>query len=230
MHALLLLRYSLSDMAYKENLARLLALSVVPFSLLPAQQRAKPPLGVFKSTADIGTTLKGAAVFSAADGSYRVTGGGADLWGKEDDFRFVWLPLTGDAALEADVSFPADDVAPKEKAMLIFRQSVQPDAAYADLAIHGDGHIALQYRKTDGGQTEDLTAAQKGSKHIRLERKGDHFTASLGDDSSKMDQALSADVALHGEVLVGLGVCAHNASGLNTAIFSNVKLLRSEKK
>jgi hypothetical protein len=208
-----------------KNLTRLLALSLVSFTLL-GQQGSAGPLGIFKETADIGTTQPGAAKYDAGIGSYRITGGGADLWGKEDDFRFAWLPLSGDATLEADVSFPAGDVVPKEKAMLIFRQSTQPDAAYADLALHGDGHIALQFRKTDGGQTEDLTATQHGSKHLRIERKGDHFTASLGDSSATVTPVLSTDVALHGTVLVGLGVCSHNAGGVNTAIFSNVKLTR----
>lgn len=202
---------------------RLLVVGTVSFTLAG---QSSGPLGIFKETADIGTTQPGSATYSAADRSYRATGGGADLWGKEDDFRFVWLPISGDAALEADITFPADDVVPKEKAMLIFRQSAQPDSAYADLALHGDGHIALQFRKTEGGQTEDLTATERGSKHLRLQRRGDHFTASLGTAPSAMTTVLSTDVALHGPVLVGLGVCAHNAGGVNTAIFSNVKVSR----
>ena len=207
----------------------MLAIAIVPMNLLVAQGSSKPPLGIFESTADIGNTRKGAAAFSAGTESYRVTGGGADLWGKEDDFRFLWLPITGDAVLEADVTFPANEVVPKEKAMLIFRQSVNPDAAYADLAIHGDGHIALQFRKNDGGQTEDLTAPGGGSKHLRLERQGDHFIASLGSSSSKMAPVLSTDVALHGLVLVGLGVCAHHARGLNTVVFSNLRIIIPKK-
>jgi TolB protein len=208
------------------SVARVLALSLVSFTVA-GQQSPKASLGLFKETADIGTTRPGAASFSEGTGSYRVTGGGADLWGKEDDFRFLWLPLTGDATLEADITFPVVDVVPKEKAMLIFRQSNQPDAAYADLALHGDGHIALQFRKTDGGQTEDLTATQRGSRHLRLERKGDHFTASLGNSASTMEQVLSTDVALHDQVLVGVGVCAHDANAVHAAVFSNVKLVRS---
>ncbi len=214
----------------KSSILWLLAVAIVPTNFLVAQGSSKPSLGIFKSTADIGNTRKGAANFSARAGSYRVTGGGADLWGKEDDFRFLWLPLAGDAVLEADVTFPADEVVPKEKAMLIFRQSVSPAAAYADLAIHGDGHIALQFRKDEGGQTEDLTAPQGGSKHLRLERQGDHFTASLGNSSSEMTPILSTDVALHGSVLVGLGVCAHDASGLSTVVFSNLRIIIPKKK
>ena len=226
MHEAALVRYSLTDMQkLNKSLSRLLALSLLSFTLA-GQQPSAGPLGLFKQTADIGTTQPGSATYAPATSTYRVVGGGADLWGKEDDFRFLWLPLTGDASLEADISFPADDVVPKEKAMLIFRQSAQPDAAYADLAIHGDGHIALQFRKTDGGPTEDLTATQHGSKHLRLERKGDHFTAYLGDSPSTMTQVLSTDVALHGPVLVGLGVCAHDQNAVHTATFSHVKLTR----
>jgi TolB protein len=206
----------------------MVGLSVVSVALV-GQPGTGGSLGIFRETADIGTTRAGTVTYSAANGSYRVTGGGGDLWGKEDDFRFVWLPVTGDAAIEADVTFPAEDVVPKEKAMLIFRQTVRPDAAYADLAIHGDGHIALQFRKVEGGETADLTAAQHGSRHLRLERRGDHFTASVGPNAAEMTTVLSTDVALHGPVLVGLGVCAHEVDGLHTAVFSKVKLTASEK-
>ena len=110
--------------------------------------------------------------------------------------------------------------------MLIFRQSAKPDAAYADLALHGDGHIALQFRKMTAGETADLTAPQHGSKHLKLVRKGERFTAYVGENATSMTEVLSTDVSLYGPVLVGLGVCSHNADGVNTAIFSNVALTR----
>ncbi len=220
----MLLGYSLSHMLnLTRSLSRFLALFVISFSVA-GQQSSGTSLGLFRQTADIGTTKPGSATYSAATGSYRVAGGGADLWGSEDDFRFIWLPVVGDATLEADISFPAEDVVPKEKAMLIFRQSTAPDAAYADLALHGDGHIALQFRKADGAKTEDLTATERNSRHLRLERHGNQFTASLGPNASEMTTVLSTDVAMHGPILSGLGVCAHDADGLHSAIFTNVKL------
>ena len=102
------------------------------------------------------------------------------MWGVADAFHFSWVRLSGDAALTADIQFPWASKAPLEKAVLIFRQSLDPGSAYADIAIHADGHTTLQYRATAGGKTADVTAAEHGSPRLRIERAGNRFTASTG--------------------------------------------------
>ena len=47
-------------------------------------------LGPFESNSDIGAGLQKGKVESSGPGEYRVTGGGADMWGKADAFHFVW--------------------------------------------------------------------------------------------------------------------------------------------
>src|ERR1035437_4718483 len=61
--------------------------------------------GVFESHGDVGMTPKaGAFEFDAATADYRVTGGGADIWGAEDAMHFAWKRLSGDVTLTADRS------------------------------------------------------------------------------------------------------------------------------
>jgi regulation of enolase protein 1 (concanavalin A-like superfamily) len=108
--------------------------------------------------------------------------------------------------------------------VLIFRQSLEPGAPYADVAIHADGHITLQYRQAPGGATADITAPQHGSVRLRIERKGDQFRAYAQTPDGKMVEFASTTVKLDDPVYVGLGVCAHNAEGLSTSTFSNVKI------
>ena len=59
------------------------------------------------------------------------------MWNKVDAFQFVWRRLSGDAALSADIEFLGTSAANHRKAVLMFRQSLDPDAAYADIAVHG---------------------------------------------------------------------------------------------
>lgn len=145
------------------------------------------------------------------------------MWGSQDAFRFGWIRISGDATLSAEVHF-APGTAPLAKGVLIFRQSLEPDAAYADVAIHGDGHVTLQYRAERSAQTEDITAPEHGSSHIRIERKGDRFTASTQAADGAWKPFASQAVALTGPIYVGLGVCAHDAHGLVTATFSQATL------
>ena len=196
-----------------------------------AQQQPHGTRGIFENSSDIGATQKGATIYDAATDEYRVTGGGADMWGTADDFHMSWVRLSGDVTLTADVRFPSDGGAiPLKKAVLIVRQSLDPNSAYADVAIHGDGHITLQYRVTKGGETADVTSPEHGSTRLRIERKGDRFTMYTGPDDGKLTSSGSTKIVLHDPVYVGIGMCAHKADALETAIFSNVKIEQAPAK
>lgn len=169
-------------------------------------------------------------MFEPGSGVYRVTGGGADMWGAADTFHFSWVRISGDASLSADVQFPDTGVVPLEKAVLIFRQGLDPASPYADVAVHGDGHITLQFRKLPGGPTADITAPTGHQTSLRIVRKGDLFTAYAGANEHELTPVATATVALTGPVYVGIGVCAHSADGLATVTFSHVKLQRGPVK
>ena len=196
-----------------------------------AQTKSSRAHGIFEGSTDVGVTLKGSTVFDRKSGEYRMTGGGADMWGETDALHLSWTKIAGDAALSADVHFPSGPLVPLEKAVLIFRQSLDPGSAYADVAIHGDGHITLQYRAVAGGKTEDTTSTVHGSStehgtRLRIERQGDQFTISAGPEDGKMVASAPVTIVLHDPVYVGLGMCAHDAKGLAGVTIANVRLER----
>ena len=201
-----------------------LAIAMSVSALVAASQSADSKLGIFTGSTDVGKTLPGSTVFDRASGSYRVTGGGADMWGSEDAFHFTWVKLSGDATLTADVQFPPDVSVPLEKAVLIFRQSLDPASAYADIAIHGDGHATIQWRTVAGGKTDDTGAPIHGPARLRIERKGNLFTTSVGPAGGQLTAFSSTTVVMDGPVYVGIGFCSHNAAGLASATFSNVTI------
>lgn len=172
-------------------------------------------VGIFSGSTDIGPAVKGATAYGAASETYQITGGGADLWGAADAFHFDWKMWDGDGALQADVAFPAGTHPPNEKAVLMFRQSLDPGSTYADVAIHADGHITLQWRAVQGGATDDIEADAHGSKTLRIERHGDVYGAFATGPDGKLTQFASAVIAMHDPLYVGVGVCAHDAQGLS---------------
>jgi len=201
-----------------------LAVALPVSGLVAASQSISSKLGIFTDSTDVGKTLPGSTVFDAASGSYRVTGGGADMWGSEDAFHFSWVKLAGDASLTADVQFPADVPVPLEKGVLIFRQSLDPGSAYADIAVHGDGHATIQWRAVAGGKTDDVVAPLHGPMRMRIERKGNLFTTSVGPIGGKVTAFSSTTVVMDGPVYLGIGFCSHNAAGLASVTFSNVTI------
>ena len=190
--------------------------------LLPAQVSSASRQGLFQGSGDIGTTKPGSTTYDPASGSYKVVGGGGDIWGTADDFRFAWTRSAGDATLTADVHVAQPATFPLAKGVLMFRQSLDANSAYADIAIHADGHITLQYRETAGGPTKDTVLAAHGAPRLRIERRGDRFTASVLNGGGEAGSPSSITIPMSGSLYVGVGVCAHDAAALQTVTFSNV--------
>lgn len=189
------------------------------------RQAAKSQLGLFQAHQDIGITPRaGDTTYQPYTQDYRVSGGGADIWGKTDAFQFVYTQISGDVTLTADVRFLDKGLEPHRKVALMIRQSLNPDSAYADVAVHGDGLTSLQYREAAGDETKEISSDAKAPVRIRIARHGNQFTMAVGNPAEELKTSGSVAVNLQDPVYVGLAVSSHNASVIETAIFSNVQL------
>jgi len=204
-------------------LAAVVSAIVIAAALLPAA----PPraVGEFEDHADVGAASRpGSADYDAARREYRVTGSGENVWGKADAFHFVSRKASGDMTIGFDVRFVGEGKNAHRKACGMIRQGLAADDAYADVAIHGDGLISLQYRRTKGAVTEEVKSPVKGPATVRLERKGDAFTLSVTPAGKAPASVGPVTLALKGPIYVGLAVCSHDAAVSETAVFSNVAL------
>jgi TolB protein len=199
-------------------------------ALLFTAPAAAADLGVFEAQSDVGSVVPpGTATYDAPTGSYTLTSAGANLWAKQDAFHFLWKKMSGDFVLTADVSWPpkayAHDPNPHRKALLMIRQSLDSDGVYADVAQHGNGLTALQYRREKGANTRDIELNIQPPKTIRLEKRGDSLTMYLSLRGEPL-HAVGASIRLHFSepYYVGLGLTAHDASTTDKVVFSNVHL------
>ena len=182
-------------------------------------------IGVFTQATDIGTTARpGAVAYDPASASYRLTGGGANIWGREDAFRFLWRQLSGDLSLRVDIAWEGAGAQPHRKAAPMIRAGLAPDDPYVDIAVHGDGLIELQVRREKGGDTIGVRTPVKAPATVWLERDGDVFTASVAPAGQPFQTIGALALPLPDPVYVGLAVCAHQAQNLETARFSHVAL------
>jgi TolB protein len=198
---------------------------------LPGQisgQAVQGRLGIFEGQADVGSvTPPGTLSFDAASRTYTMNAAGANLWSTEDGFHFAWKKISGDVSLTADINLAvaAATSSPHRKALLMFRQTLDADGAYADVALHGSGETALQYRRTMGATTQDIAFNIGAPKRLRLEKRGDTITLFLSMGSEPLHQA-GASIKLHfeGPFYAGIGLCAHNKDAVEKATFANVEL------
>src|ERR1700686_2035821 len=144
------------------------------------------PTGVFESHADVGSVLHpGTLEYDPARGTYTVGGSGENMWSTADAFHFIWKKVNGDVTVAADISFLGKTGNEHRKAVLMVRQSLDADSAYADVALHGNGMTALQYRDEKGAATREIQTQETqpniaGPQRIRMENRGNFVYPFLG--------------------------------------------------
>src|SRR5271170_2896798 len=191
-------------------------------------QTSPGSLGTFEGQSDIGNlSVPGTATYDAESGSYTITSTGANIWAGADDFHYLWKKTSGDVSLTAEIDFPVKTGNPPihRKAVLMFRQSLDADAPYADAAFHGSGMTALQYRRISSGISQGIEVNIPAPQRVRLEKRGDVVTLFISMTGEPLHQmGASTQLHLDGPFYVGLGICAHSATAVEKAVFSKVEL------
>src|SRR6266850_1726476 len=137
-------------------------------------------LGIFENETEVGKLARaGSATFDKSSSAYLVSGGGENMWFTNDAFHFVWKRVSGDFGLSAAPEFIGSGGNAHRKACLIVRQSLEPDSAYVDLALHGDGLTSFQFRESAGGMTDEIQTIQKMPQYVGIQRQGNVFFALL---------------------------------------------------
>jgi hypothetical protein len=183
-------------------------------------------IGIFSGDTDIGNVAKpGSASFDSTNGEYLIAGGGANIWSASDAFHFVWVKMSGDLTLAANIKFVGTGGVAHRKSCLMIRQSLAANSAYADVAFHGNGMTALQCRETDGEATHEIILDVSGPERVQVEKHGDYVTMSIAMAGGELHTAGTMyRIQLQEPFYVGLGVCAHDNSRIEQAVFSNVEL------
>src|SRR5258707_594268 len=189
-------------------------------------QTASASLGVFDSHSDVGTLLHAGSVeYDSSKQTYTVTGSGENMWSAADAFQFAWKKVSGDVTLTADIAFVGAGGNEHKKAVLIFRQSLDADSVYADVALHASGLTSLQFRDEKGAVTHEIQSNISAPKRLRLAKRGDYVYMSLAEAGAEPKVAGGwLRIPLQGAFYVGIGVCSHDKDAVEKAIFSNVKL------
>lgn len=203
-----------------------LAAALFPLAMC-ASAAAGDAVGEFDGATDVGAPkIAGATHYDSVRQEYRLTGGGADLWGTRDEFHYLWKRTDGDVLLRARTTFVGPGIEPHRKIGWHLRPDLAADAPYVDLAAHGSGLISLQYRRSRGGITRELVLPVSHADVLQLERRGTICIASAARFGEPFVTTEITDIDLGNHVLAGLFVCAHNPDAAETARFQDVRIIR----
>ena len=121
-------------------------------------------IGEFADQTDVGSArISGTCEYNPVNGTYIVTGAGQNIWGNHDDFHFVWRRMLGNFIVTTRAMFISEGVNPHRKLGWMARSSLDASSSEVCAAIHGDGLLSLQFRRTPHGKTEEVQAALKGA-------------------------------------------------------------------
>ena len=182
--------------------------------------------GVFANSSDVGAPpLKGSAEFDASTQQYKITGSGSDIWGKADQFHYLWREMSGNFAVTATVKFLTEGIAHR-KAVIMLRKSLDTDSPFVHLAIHGDGTPAVQFRNTkaDNTNTVDFPVEGPGIWKLKLVRQGTAITVWIAKDGAPLRELGHTMNQMGSPILAGLGVSSHTQEAFNTVLFSEVSV------
>jgi hypothetical protein len=167
-----------------------------------------------------------AATYDFTD--YALTSRGADIWGVEDAFAYLWTSSrrVADATLTARV-VSIDNTHAWAKAGVMFRESLDAGSKHVFLMVTPGKGVSLQYRAQTGGESfVAASAAGVAPRWLKLQRSGNTFTASYSVDGVTFVQFGPVTVAMPETAVLGLAHTTHNSTTAGTARFDNVLLVQ----
>jgi Tol biopolymer transport system component len=109
------------------------------------------------------------------------------------------------------------------------RPTLEADAPFACVAGRTVGLPSLQFRRTNGGPSEDLTLPVTNADVLQLERQGNNIILSAARFGEPFTPTQLTDLPLGHDVYVGLYVSSHFETLTERAFFRNVRIIHPIK-
>jgi hypothetical protein len=167
--------------------------------------------------------------------SVRMSGGGADVWGTADEFRFAYKRLSGNGSITVRVdSF--DNLNAWTKVGVMIRESLDADAKNAMVAVTGSYGAQFTYRRFAGDISDDANGAARiagitAPAYVKLTRTGDTFTPQCSTDGvvwqdfvNSEGTVITQDIAMTGSIYIGLAVLSHVSGSVSIAEYSEIAM------
>lgn len=196
-----------------------------PMPEIPAGRTVAPdqPISGWMAR-DIGNPLKGGQEV-LSDGTIALYGGGSDIWGGSDQFRFLSQPLSGDGELSVEV-VKVEDLEAYTKAGLMLRASDKGDSPTVTLTVFPDGTVQFGHRDKAGADIDALPTVEvdPNGLRLRLVRKGGKIVASYAPAGADWKDLGTIEDKLPIEVRAGAIALSHDNNQLVQIIYRGLAL------
>ena len=174
--------------------------------------------------ADIGAPIPAGSNY-LVNGEWSVLGGGKDIWGSKDEFRYTAQTVPGDATISAEIT-SQQDTDSWAKSGIMLRAGTDPGAAYYAIFATPEGNgTVIQYRTASGDSTTQLSGVtSRAPIWVKVVRSGDSFTAYTSTDGTNWTAYPSSTVtipALSGSILGGMADTSHSQFTTSTTVFDH---------
>ncbi len=182
-------------------------------------------IGLFDKNEDVGNPkLTGSTSYNPDTQEYTMTGAGKNMWYTEDQFQFLHKKIKGDFIIQATVRFVGVGKNPHRKIGVMAREQLSTGSKYADACVHDDILTSLQYRTNENDITGQVEVSVYYATNIQLERSGNQFIFSTATPGMEY-KTVSKEMILNEELYTGLFICSHETDVVETAVFSNVRVI-----
>ncbi len=180
------------------------------------------------SVADVGGAREG-GLRSLGDGRFELFGGGGDIWGRLDQFRFLYREVEGEFQLEATLEELAD-VAEYVKGGVMVRASLEPDAPAVLLSSFAGGELQLAVRTEKGGEMASVASVRgKLPRRLGLSMIAGTVTAYVGEGAGWSRVGEAKAPRFGPKALVGVVALSHDDRQLTKAAYARLRLEQNLK-
>ena len=174
-------------------------------------------------SSDVGSVALGGSANSIGS-LFNLTASGADIYGRADEFQFVFQPMQGDGQIIARVDSLVN-TNQWAKAGLMMRERLDANSKNVLVATTPANRLTFQSRSAEAGLTQYMAVANPSvNAWLRLTRAGDRFTADYSTDGIDWTPLNEAVIPMEEVIYIGMAATSHNNNALTTANFSQVSL------
>jgi len=154
---------------------------------------------------------------------YTIHSNGDDIWGADDAFHYMFVPMTGDGEMKAHVA-SVQDTDPWAKAGLMIRETLANNSAFAMMVITPGKGAAFQRRPVSPGSCQSTAHSGIAAPYwVRIVRSGNTITGYHSSDGNNWTYLESAGFSMIANVYIGLCLTSHVDGLLCTAEFDSVE-------
>lgn len=176
---------------------------------------------------DIGTAAIPGSVSENQD-TITLEGSGNDIWGSQDNFYYVYIPVRGDATITVRV-VSIENTHPWAKASIMFRETLDSGSVNVALDYSAHEHIAFQWRPVANNRSyywgRNVGA---GPYYLKLMREGNVFSGYYSSDNINWQLTTQKTINMADDIYLGLAGSPHVIDQNATAVFDSLSVQTSD--